>query len=112
MKSLKQSKLTKDIQYRTADPLPVMEHFYTLQGEGVMQECQPTSWLAGCDVGCVWCDVRVVDSSAEQYKSCDEIVALAIDSGTQRVVITGESLRCTTSRGSQIGSMRPIYKST
>ena len=43
----------------TSTTLPVMEHFYTLQGEG--------SWagtpayfvrLGGCDVGCHWCDVK------------------------------------------------------
>ncbi|MGG9971401.1 7-carboxy-7-deazaguanine synthase QueE [Ferruginibacter sp. SUN002] len=38
---------------------PVMEHFYTLQGEGFHQgRAAYFIRLAGCDVGCVWCDVK------------------------------------------------------
>ncbi len=38
---------------------PVMEHFYTVQGEGV-HSGKPAYFvrLGGCDVGCVWCDVK------------------------------------------------------
>lgn len=38
---------------------PIMESFYTLQGEGFFQG--RAAWfirLGGCDVGCVWCDVK------------------------------------------------------
>ena len=39
--------------------LPVMEHFYTLQGEGYYTgQAAYFIRLAGCDVGCVWCDVK------------------------------------------------------
>jgi len=39
--------------------LPVVEHFYTLQGEGFYQgQAAYFIRLAGCDVGCVWCDVK------------------------------------------------------
>jgi organic radical activating enzyme len=39
--------------------IPVMEHFYTLQGEGYHQgKAAYFIRLAGCDVGCVWCDVK------------------------------------------------------
>lgn len=39
--------------------LPVMEHFYTIQGEGFHQgRAAYFIRLAGCDVGCVWCDVK------------------------------------------------------
>src|SRR5205085_12276418 len=38
---------------------PVMEHFYTLQGEGFHQgKAAYFIRLGGCDVGCVWCDVK------------------------------------------------------
>lgn len=41
------------------DFLPVMEHFYTLQGEGYYQgQAAYFIRLAGCDVGCHWCDVK------------------------------------------------------
>ncbi len=39
--------------------LPVMEQFYTLQGEGFHQgKAAYFIRLGGCDVGCVWCDVK------------------------------------------------------
>lgn len=46
--------------------LPVMEAFYTIQGEGFYTGT-PAYFirLAGCDVGCVWCDVK---SSWDQEK--------------------------------------------
>ncbi len=41
------------------DALPVMEAFYTLQGEGFHQgKAAVFIRLAGCDVGCHWCDVK------------------------------------------------------
>ncbi|HMU45764.1 MAG TPA: 7-carboxy-7-deazaguanine synthase QueE [Chitinophagaceae bacterium] len=43
----------------TTNDLPVMEHFYTLQGEGFHQgKAAYFIRLGGCDVGCVWCDVK------------------------------------------------------
>lgn len=39
--------------------LPVMEHFYTIQGEGFYSgRAAFFIRVAGCDVGCVWCDVK------------------------------------------------------
>lgn len=39
--------------------LPVMESFYTLQGEGFFSgKAAYFIRLGGCDVGCVWCDVK------------------------------------------------------
>ena len=36
-----------------------MEHFYTIQGEGMHQgRAAYFIRLGGCDVGCVWCDVK------------------------------------------------------
>ncbi len=41
------------------EQLPVMESFYTLQGEGFHQgRAAYFIRLGGCDVGCVWCDVK------------------------------------------------------
>jgi 7-carboxy-7-deazaguanine synthase len=43
----------------TVVTLPVMEQFYTLQGEGYHQgKAAYFIRLGGCDVGCVWCDVK------------------------------------------------------
>jgi len=42
-----------------SDPIPVMESFYTIQGEGNHQgKAAYFVRLGGCDVGCVWCDVK------------------------------------------------------
>ncbi len=42
-----------------SNSLPVMELFYTLQGEGVYAgQAAVFVRLGGCDVGCVWCDVK------------------------------------------------------
>jgi len=42
-----------------SESLPVMESFYTLQGEGFHQgRAAYFIRLGGCDVGCVWCDVK------------------------------------------------------
>ena len=49
----------KESLQHTTISLPVMEHFYTLQGEGYYQgEAAYFIRLGGCDVGCVWCDVK------------------------------------------------------
>src|SRR5215203_2816793 len=56
--------------------LPVMEHFYTLQGEGSHTgKAAYFIRLGGCDVGCVWCDVKESwDASNHPVKTVDEIV--------------------------------------
>ena len=39
--------------------LPLMEAFYTIQGEGFHQgKAAYFIRLGGCDVGCAWCDVK------------------------------------------------------
>jgi 7-carboxy-7-deazaguanine synthase len=46
-------------QHISSSLLPVMEYFYTLQGEGFHQgRAAYFIRLSGCDVGCVWCDVK------------------------------------------------------
>ncbi len=47
------------IQTKHTIQLPVMESFYTLQGEGFFSgKAAYFIRLGGCDVGCVWCDVK------------------------------------------------------
>ena len=71
--------------------LPVMEHFYTLQGEGVHQgKAAYFIRLAGCDVGCVWCDVKESwDAEKHPLYSVDDLVATVKATPAQIVVITG-----------------------
>ena len=60
----------------TGYELPVMESFYTIQGEGFYQgNAAYFIRLAGCDVGCFWCDVKDSwDASKHPVKPIDEIV--------------------------------------
>lgn len=68
-----------------------MEDFYTIQGEGYYQGYAAYFVrLGGCDVGCVWCDVKESwDASAHPVVSVEEIARRAKASGTEIVVITG-----------------------
>lgn len=71
--------------------LPVMEHFYTIQGEGFHQgKAAYFIRLGGCDVGCVWCDVKE-SWKAEGYPLLDATTILQYIRQTpaQLVVITG-----------------------
>lgn len=71
--------------------LPLMEDFYTIQGEGFYQgHAAYFIRLGGCDVGCVWCDVKESwDASAHPLISIEEMTTRAKTSGTEIVVITG-----------------------
>jgi len=71
--------------------LPLMEDFYTIQGEGFYQgSAAYFIRLGGCDVGCVWCDVKESwDASAHPLVSVTEMTRRAKDSGAEIVVITG-----------------------
>jgi 7-carboxy-7-deazaguanine synthase len=71
--------------------LPVMEHFYTLQGEGYFQgQAAYFIRLGGCDVGCVWCDVKDSwDSGRHPLRKIDELVSHVKETNAEIVVITG-----------------------
>ncbi len=71
--------------------LPVMEHFYTLQGEGYHQgRAAYFIRLGGCDVGCVWCDVKDSwDGSRHPLLKVSELVSLVKQTAAKLVVITG-----------------------
>lgn len=70
---------------------PVMEHFYTLQGEGLHTgKAAYFIRLGGCDVGCVWCDVKDSwDASMHPQMTTDEIVKIASAENGRIAVVTG-----------------------
>lgn len=75
--------------------LPVMEAFYTIQGEGFHQgRAAYFIRLGGCDVGCVWCDVKESwDASQHPQLSIEQIVADAqLHPGRLAVITGGEPL--------------------
>lgn len=71
--------------------LPLMEDFYTIQGEGFYQgQAAYFIRLGGCDVGCVWCDVKESwDASAHPVVSVADITGRAVAAGARVAVITG-----------------------
>jgi 7-carboxy-7-deazaguanine synthase len=71
--------------------LPIMEQFYTIQGEGFNTgRAAYFIRLGGCDVGCTWCDVKESWEAAKHpLLSIDEIKNSVLASGTKNVVITG-----------------------
>ena len=68
-----------------------MELFYSLQGEGYHQgKAAFFIRLAGCDVGCVWCDVKESwDASKHPVFSVEEIVSNALAHPARLAIITG-----------------------
>jgi 7-carboxy-7-deazaguanine synthase len=71
--------------------LPVMEHFYTIQGEGAYQgNAAYFIRIGGCDVQCPWCDVKESwDAAAHKKYSEDTILSWVKEADASLVVITG-----------------------
>jgi|SRR5436190_2817251 len=71
--------------------LPVMEHFYTLQGEGFHQgKAAYFIRLGGCDVGCVWCDVKESwDANRHPKYEVGSLISEIRKTPAEIVVITG-----------------------
>lgn len=80
-----------ELTFEIGENLPVMESFYTLQGEGFHAgRAAYFVRLSGCDVGCVWCDVKESwEARNDQLKSIDEIVQSIVTYPSKFVVLTG-----------------------
>lgn len=82
---------TKGDQDWLQEEYPVMEHFYTLQGEGCFTgQAAYFIRLGGCDVGCVWCDVKESwDINAHPKVTVEELVKAALKFPARIAVVTG-----------------------
>lgn len=71
--------------------LPLMEEFYTIQGEGYHKgRAAYFIRLAGCDVGCHWCDVKESwDADIHPITSVEKMAENAAQYPGEIVVITG-----------------------
>lgn len=71
--------------------LPIMELFYTIQGEGTFSgQAAIFVRLAGCDVGCHWCDVKESwDAEQHPVLKIEDIVEQCQQYPANLVVITG-----------------------
>ena len=71
--------------------LPLMEHFYTLQGEGFHTgRAAYFLRLGGCDVGCVWCDVKESwDANNHPKVDINTMLQYIKEAKAEMAVITG-----------------------
>jgi len=71
--------------------LPLMEEFYTIQGEGFNTgKAAYFIRVGGCDVGCHWCDVKESwDAAIHPLTDADQIVKNAAEYPAKAVVVTG-----------------------
>ena len=71
--------------------LPLMEEFYTIQGEGYNTgKAAYFIRIGGCDVGCHWCDVKESwDASLHPLTTTETIIEHVSESKTPAVVVTG-----------------------
>lgn len=79
-----------DLLLKSGLMLPVMEHFYTLQGEGAHTgKAAYFIRLGGCDVGCHWCDVKE-SWDANLHPAVDvEFIAETAARHCKTIVLTG-----------------------
>jgi organic radical activating enzyme len=71
--------------------LPLMEEFYTIQGEGFHTgKAAYFIRIGGCDVGCHWCDVKESwNASLHPLTKTESIVQHVLDNHAKSVVVTG-----------------------
>jgi organic radical activating enzyme len=81
----------QQIQLDKGLALPVMEYFYTIQGEGFNSgKAAYFIRLGGCDIGCHWCDVKESwDASVHPLTGIELLVERALSNPARAVVITG-----------------------
>ena len=76
---------------KVVDELPVMEIFYSVQGEG-FHAGKPAVFirLGGCDVGCHWCDVKESWNENDHPKmSVDKILDKVSKYASKTIIVTG-----------------------
>jgi 7-carboxy-7-deazaguanine synthase len=81
----------KKTEKENGDKLPLVEEFYSVQGEGYHTgKAAYFIRLGGCDVGCSWCDSRFAwDPEMFPMVCTDDIINRAAGSGADSVVVTG-----------------------
>lgn len=70
--------------------LPLMEEFYTIQGEGFHKgKAAYFIRVGGCDVGCHWCDVKESWNAETHPPTAIETIAENAEKYSKTIVITG-----------------------
>ena len=84
--------LSKEIQLEVNQGamLPLMEEFYTIQGEGFHTGTAAYFIrIGGCDVGCHWCDVKESWNAALHPPTSTDLIVANATKYAKTVVITG-----------------------
>lgn len=78
-------------QLEKGEVLPIMEDFYTIQGEGYNTgKAAYFIRIGGCDVGCYWCDVKESwNPDIHPLIAVEAVVERALKYPARSVVITG-----------------------
>ena len=82
---------TTSVKNHSPHHLPVMEEFYSLQGEGI-HTGKPAYFLriGGCETGCHFCDVKESwDANKHKLTPVDEFVQRILENPAKAVVVTG-----------------------
>jgi 7-carboxy-7-deazaguanine synthase len=81
----------KEELLKSGEYLPIMEHFYTIQGEGA-NTGKPAYFIrvGGCDVGCHWCDVKESwNADLHPLIPISDLIPFLKDISSKDIVITG-----------------------
>ena len=84
--------LSKEIQVlvEKGEMLPLMEEFYTIQGEGYHTGTAAYFIrIGGCDVGCHWCDVKESWNAELHPPTATDVIVANAKNSAETVVITG-----------------------
>ena len=81
----------QEILLKEGKLLPVMEEFYSIQGEGYNTgQAAYFIRIGGCDVGCHWCDIKESwNAEIHPLTDVDDIVVRAVSFPAKAVVLTG-----------------------
>ncbi|NQW36396.1 MAG: 7-carboxy-7-deazaguanine synthase QueE [Flavobacteriales bacterium] len=83
-------KLKKQEAISQGKMLPLMEDFYTIQGEGFHTgKAAYFIRIGGCDVGCHWCDVKESWNANLHPLTATDVIVLKAKELSKTVVITG-----------------------
>jgi len=82
--------MSNDI-YENGKKLPLIDEFYTLQGEGHhFGKAAYFIRIGGCDIGCNWCDTKYSwTADKDKLILIDEVVENVINTNAKTIVVTG-----------------------
>ncbi|HOY39269.1 MAG TPA: 7-carboxy-7-deazaguanine synthase QueE [Bacteroidales bacterium] len=79
------------LKSKSIDSIPVIEEFYSVQGEGFHTgKAAYFLRVGGCDLGCRWCDSKESwDIDVHSYIPVSEIIERILQTAARTVVVTG-----------------------